>query len=99
MNKNFYVELEQKMELEPFLNIKRLFFNFKRNLKCEIFGQGTFLCKVYELLLISLHSVGNTNRKSIKTEFKLQFLQAVFIVSFVKFLRTPYSKNISGGSF
>ena len=55
MNKNFYVELEQKMELEPFLYIKNSCFNVKRNLKLETFDHGTFLYKVHELMLITLH--------------------------------------------
>ena len=43
------------MELEPFVYIKNLFLNFKRNLKLETFDHGTFLYKVHELLLITLH--------------------------------------------
>ena len=43
LNKNVCVELEQKMELEPFLNLSKI----KRNLKLGTFDHGTFLYKVH----------------------------------------------------
>ena len=46
-----------KMELEPFLYIENSFLNFKLNLKRETFDHGTFLYKVHELWLITLHNV------------------------------------------
>ena len=49
--KNVYVELEQKMELEPLLYIN-FFKKFKHKLKLETFDHITFLYKVHELLLI-----------------------------------------------
>ena len=38
-----------------FLYIKNSFFNLQHNLKLETFDYGTFLYKVHELLLITLH--------------------------------------------
>ena len=56
ISKTFYVELEQKRNLNFFLIYqKNLFCNLKRKLKLETFDHGTFLHQVHELLLTTLH--------------------------------------------
>ena len=53
--KNFMLNLIKNGTWTSFLYIKNSIFNLKRNLKIETFDDETFLYKVHELLLITLH--------------------------------------------
>ena len=75
-----------------FLYIKNSFFNLKLNLELDTFDHGTFLYKVHELLLITLH----TWPKHFYRNFVLSM--SFILVKIFHELKNNFWKNVKGNT-